>query len=302
MIEKLHIQENHQGFVFLYESKAHEASMRYPHRHTELEMNIVIRGRAEYILANQRYKLTTGSIVWLFPDQEHLLTTSDPNFKMYVIVFKESLIKNSILQKEKYHILTNPNPVGSFCRRVSLASIQKLERVCESICEINKNKEITSPAYYYAGQAFGFKENAEYLHADPVILNAGLSYLLTIGWHLFITEGAEEKNEALNPSLEKAIHLLKTFPEKDYSLTDLSMECGISTSRLSRLFNEQTGMSLVEYKNRLKLRLFIDCVKKNQAFNISEACYSVGFNSYSQFYKTFKQSFGVSPKAYFHEE
>lgn len=302
MIEELQIQENHQGFVLLYESKAHQVGMRNPHRHKELEMNIVIRGCAEYVLSNQRYKLTPGSIVWLFPGQEHLLTKTDANFKMYVIVFKEELFKSTQLLKEKYNVLSEPNPVGSFCRRVSLSSIQKLERVCESLCELNAKKEVISPAYYYAGQAFGFTKNSEYLHTDPVLLNAGLSYLMTIGWHLFITEGAEERKEVLNTSVEKAIYLLKTFPEKDFSLADLSVECGVSSSRLSRLFNEQIGLSIVDYKNKLKLESFIYCKKNNQDYSISEVCYMVGFGSYSQFYKIFRQSFGISPKAYFSHE
>jgi AraC-like DNA-binding protein/quercetin dioxygenase-like cupin family protein len=297
MIEELKIEEKHQGFVLLYDAKTHQVCMRNPHRHKELEMNIVFRGSAEYVLSNQRYKLAPGTIVWLFPGQEHMLSKTDPEFKMYVVVFKEELFKNILLSEEKYNILLDPNPTGCFCKRISISSIEKLERVCESLCELNK-KEVTSPAYYYAGQAFGFKNNSEYFHTDPVLLNAGLSYLLTIGWHLFLTEGAEEAKEVLNPSVEKAINLIKLNPEVDYSLSDLSLECGVSSSRLSRLFNEQIGLSIVDYKNKLKLEQFFDCLKNHQDYSISEACYSVGFGSYSQFYKIFKQFFGLSPKDY----
>ena len=298
MIEQLQIEKNHQGFVFLYSSKEHKMGMCKPHRHRELEMNIVIKGSAEYILSNQRYELTPGSIVWLFPGQEHQLSKTDPNFEMYVIVFKEELFKNILLLKEKYNVLSEQNPSGSFCKRVSLSSIEKLERICHSLCELNA-KEVMSPAYYYAGQAFGFKKNSAYLHSDPVLLNAGLSYLMTIGWHLFITDGAEEKKEVLNPSVQKAVNLLQTFPEKDYSLSDLSVEIGISPSRLSRLFNDQIGLSIVDYKNKLKLEHLMDYIKTNSDYSLSEACYMVGFGSYSQFYKTFKHTFGISPKAYF---
>lgn len=81
----------------------------------------------------------------------------------------------------------------------------------------------------------------------------------------------------------------------------LSLECGISSSRLSRLFNDQVGLSIVDYKNKLKLERMIECFKNNPEYSISEACYTVGFGSYSQFYKTFRQSFGISPKTYFSE-
>lgn len=302
MIEELRIEESHQGFILLYESKTHKVCMRNPHRHKELELNIVIRGCAEYVLADQRYFLSAGSLVWLFPGQEHMLSKTDENFEMYVIVFKEELFKNQNLPTDKYNILSESNPKGDFCRKISMPSIRRLKRVCESLCELNEQQDVVAPAYFYSGQAFGFKQNSKYMHADPVILNAGLSYLMIISWHLFITEGAEEKKEVLNSLVEKAIYLLKNFPEKDYGLMDLSMECGISSSRLSRLFNEQIGLSIVDYKNRLKLENLISYIQTNPEYSISEACYTVGFGSYSQFYKTFKQSYGISPKAYFSTE
>lgn len=302
MIEELKIGKSHQGFVFLYNSCAHEVRMQSPHMHKELELNIVTKGCAEYVLSNQRYQLAPGSIVWLFPGQPHLLSMPDQNFEMYVAVFKEELFQNTCGLQKKYNILLESNPSGSFCKRLSLPALQTLERICESICALNAKKEVMSPAYYYAGQAFGFKKNAEYLHNDPLLLNTGLSYLMTIGWHLFTTEGMEGDKEVLNPSVEKAVDLLNSFPEKDFSLSDLALECGNSCSRLSRLFNEQLGISIVDFKNRLKLEQFIECVKNNPDYSISEACYAVGFGSYSQFYKTFKHSFGLSPKAYFSKE
>jgi len=298
MIEELNIKEGNEGFLFLYRSENHRREMMHPHRHTELEMNLVTKGSAEYILPRQRYKLTRGSIVWLFPGQSHQLCKTDADFEMYVAVFKKKLFEDILLKKGKYIILSRPNPEGSFSRRLSFASTDKLEKICSSLCELNE-KNILSPAYYYAGQAFGFKQNSEYLYPDPVLLNAGLVYLMTIGWHLFINAGNKEKQKSLNPLIGKAINLLQKFPEKNYSLTELSTECGLSSSMLSRLFNEQIGLSIVDYKNKIKLMEFVDCMQKNPDFSISEACYRARFGSYPQFYKIFRQEFGISPRAYF---
>lgn len=298
MVEEHIIDDNHQGFVFLYDSKRHMVGMRNPHRHKELEMNIILKGSAEYILADQCYKLTPGNLVWLFPGHDHQLTKTDENFEMFVVCFKEELFQNNTFLQEKYQILSEQNPTGSFCRRISMTSTEKLAKICQSLCDLH-TEDVSSPAYYYAGQAFGFENNSPCLHSDPVLLNAGLSYLMTIGWHLFLTEGAIEKNEVINPFVERAIDLLNEYPEKEFGLTELSSECGVSCSRLSRLFNEQMGLSIVDYKNKLKIELFLNCIKENPEYSISEACYKVGFGSYSQFYKIFKKIFGISPKAYF---
>src|SRR5680860_365068 len=192
MIEKLNIKKGNEGFLFLYRSENHRKAMMYPHRHVELEMNLVIKGSAEYILSNQSYKLTRGTIVWLFPGQSHQLCKTDSDFEMYVAVFKKESFEDILFKVEKYNTLSRPNPEGSFCRRLSFSSTEQLQKICSSLCEMNE-KNILSPAYYYSGQAFGFKENSEYLYPDPVLLNAGLVYLMTIGWHLFINAGNKEK-------------------------------------------------------------------------------------------------------------
>jgi AraC-like DNA-binding protein len=215
---------------------------------------------------------------------------------MYVLVFKESLFDQ---MAPKYSSLYEKNPSGSYCRKISLASLEKLEKICRSICEISPDNEIPSPAYHYAGQAFGFKENAPFQHSDPFLLNAGLAYLLAMGWHLFLTEGIKEYRDKHNPVVEQAISIIKESQDRDIGLQELAVSCGVSASRLSRLFNEQIGLSIVDYKNKIKLEQFLVCLEQNPQYSISEACYQVGFGSYSQFYKIFQKNFGISPKAYF---
>ncbi|UBZ05592.1 AraC family transcriptional regulator [Salegentibacter mishustinae] len=298
MVEELIINDNHQGFLFLYDARRHRVGMRNPHRHKELEMNIVIKGSAEYILADQQYKLTPGNLVWLFPGHEHQLTKTDPNFEMYVVCFKEDLFQNNEFLQEKYRMLSQKNPSGSFCKRISIAATERLIKTCQYLCEL-QTEEVKSPAYYYAGQAFGFKNNSPCLYSDPLLLNAGLSYLMTVGWHLFLTEGVEENNQIRHPIIDRALRLIDEFPEKDFGLQTLAGECGLSCSRFSRLFNEEMGLSIVDYKNNRRMVQFLQCIEKNPSYSISEACYEVGFGSYSQFYKTFKQTYGVSPKTYF---
>src|SRR5918995_1783331 len=43
------------------------------HRHAELELNLVVRGTATYLLGERRYALTPGTLTWLFPGQDHVL-------------------------------------------------------------------------------------------------------------------------------------------------------------------------------------------------------------------------------------
>jgi transcriptional regulator GlxA family with amidase domain len=71
----------------------------------------------------------------------------------------------------------------------------------------------------------------------------------------------------------------------------------ISLSRLARVFKSEMGMSLVEYRNRLRLDRFMVLVDRGRT-NLLEAALTAGFGSYAQFHRVFLALHGVSPREY----
>ena len=61
------------------------------HSHAELEFNLVLRGRAAYVVDDARYDLGRGSSIWLFPAQQHLLINQSPDFEMWIAVFRRNV-------------------------------------------------------------------------------------------------------------------------------------------------------------------------------------------------------------------
>lgn len=78
---------------------------------------------------------------------------------------------------------------------------------------------------------------------------------------------------------------------------ELAGELGLSVSRLARVFKEQMGISLVEYRNRLRLERF-DVLVDQGGDNLFDAALAAGFGSYSQFHRVFRAKRGVTPKQY----
>ena len=74
---------------------------------------------------------------------------------------------------------------------------------------------------------------------------------------------------------------------------------GMSRSQLSRLFKKQTGYTLVEYRQKMQLERFLFLYGLGKQRNLLEAALDAGFGSYPQFYRTFLQRFGCSPREYF---
>ncbi len=78
---------------------------------------------------------------------------------------------------------------------------------------------------------------------------------------------------------------------------ELADRLHISLSRLARLFKAETGLSLVEYRNRLRLERF-DVLVRTGSDNLLEAALAAGFGSYAQFNRVFTAERGVPPTKY----
>lgn len=106
---------------------------------------------------------------------------------------------------------------------------------------------------------------------------------------------------AMGGSHQKAIAdvltLLHDDCTQDINVRALASSVGMSETVFYEAFRAVTASSPVQYVKRLRLleahRQMTVCFK-----NVSEAAYSVGYNSTSQFSREFKRVFGVSPSSY----
>jgi len=78
---------------------------------------------------------------------------------------------------------------------------------------------------------------------------------------------------------------------------EIADRLGISVSRLARVFKAEMGMSLVEYRNRLRLDRFGALLEGGRS-NLLEAALNAGFGSYAQFHRVFRAIRQTTPSAY----
>jgi transcriptional regulator GlxA family with amidase domain len=77
----------------------------------------------------------------------------------------------------------------------------------------------------------------------------------------------------------------------------LGSELDLSGSRVARVFKSEMGMSLVEYRNRLRLGRFSSMLDRSGG-NLLEAALAAGFGSYAQFHRVFSAVEGTTPRNY----
>jgi AraC-like DNA-binding protein len=239
-----------------------------PHRHAQLEANLVVEGSAVYLLGDRRYDLGEGTLVWLFPGQDHVLTGQSGDFRMWISVFEPALVRRAC-RGPGYAPLLEADPGGRFCKKVAPGRARRLEALFEELHEVGEE--------------------------DPALHNAGLEYLLLAAWRAY-REGEEAvPGVEVHPAVEKAAKILKREPGLR-SVEELGRRVGLSPSRLGRLFREQTGVSLVASRNERRLERFFEVYGRGRRVGVAEAAIEAGFGSYAQFYRVFKRATGRGPR------
>jgi AraC-like DNA-binding protein len=101
-----------------------------------------------------------------------------------------------------------------------------------------------------------------------------------------------------HPMVRRTARLLDENPSLGGK--ELASTLDISLSRLARVFKAQMGMSLVEYRNRVRLERFQGLLDAGRD-NLLDAALAAGFGSYAQFHRVFRALHGSPPRTYLNE-
>jgi transcriptional regulator GlxA family with amidase domain len=105
--------------------------------------------------------------------------------------------------------------------------------------------------------------------------------------------GSLSSPSARHPAVAKAVRLLDADPSRGGA--DIAAELNVSPSRFARVFKSEMGLSLVDYRNQLRLERFL---KDSESQNMLQAALAAGFGSYAQFHRVFQALRGTTPRAY----
>ena len=234
----------------------------HPHRHVEMEFNLMVAGSATYLLrdrrgtAVRRYPMRRGSLLFLYPEQEHVLTEPSDDFAIWILVMDSALlpaIASRLLSGEQLASAYPQQRVGSWLRESETRSLETL---------------LGDVAATQAG--------------DPSVFATGLGYALARAWDRYRLSEDLPMGSAIHPAVAQAARLLQQ-DHNDLPLTKLAQQVGISPSHLSKIFHEQTGETLVAFRNRQRLERF-HSLNPEEGTLLSRAL-DAGFGSYAQFHR-----------------
>ena len=245
-----------------------------PHRHAELEVNLVTRGTASYLVQNTRLDLKPGTLLWLFPNQDHVLLNKSPDFEMWIVVW-------------------TPDFTTSWCGKD--AAPAQINAPPRFFCRLREPEK----AHFD-----GVLRDVSHAFGDPSRCNAGLAYLLLSLWRAHETAQTEAAPaQSIHPAVEKTVRLLRDETDP-LSVEHMAALSGISSGRLSHLFRAQTGQSIAAFRNRQRVERFLRIYQTpanahSPSPTLLDAALQAGFGSYAQFFRVFRSVVGCAPAAYF---
>lgn len=186
--------------------------------------------------------------------------------EVYNIMFREEVLDESVLQK--------------------ILSI-------ESDMVFNlQERELLNVQFMMSQMLFEFENDSDF--SDLLIKNYMECLLMMI---LRKCEFRKEKlRDSENDSIRKALLYIHSHFRENPTLVQVSEVAGFNKNYFSGLFHQKTGKTYKEYINALKLE-HSKKLALTSNLSITEICYASGFNSLTNFLRSFRQHFGTSPAA-----
>ncbi len=264
--ETLHYPSAYWGKLWRHDASARRLKL---HSHDELEMNLVINGKAVYLIDGVLVPLREGQILWLFPEEQHVLVERESAFRMWIGVFKPKLVAR----------------VGRSLKKKGLTAKRNEQPITRFLSKKSNDSSLDLLEYLYGRQ-----------HCLSWF-NDGLSFLLGRLWLETLDAREMDAFERVHPAVEKAARFLQSNPEIK-SLSEIAAASGLNRWNLSALFKEQMGMPITTYRQRLAIERFLEIYGKGERWNVTEAAFEAGFGSYPQFHRCFRRFMGAGPRRF----
>ncbi len=123
--------------------------------------------------------------------------------------------------------------------------------------------------------------------------------LAIFGQHLSVVSNqlVTQQSASEMPAITKARAYIAEHIEEEIALADVARAAGMSPFYFCKTFKRATGINFVDYVSRVRVERVKDLLL-NPHMRVSEAAFAAGFQSLSQFNRTFRRVAGEAPSVY----
>jgi len=103
-----------------------------------------------------------------------------------------------------------------------------------------------------------------------------------------------------DPALNRLATRLAEDPKAASNLAALAREVGLSERSLFRNFQKETGLSPGQWRRQMQVLRSLELLAGGRS--VTEAAFEVGYESVGAFIRAFRETVGVTPAVYAHEQ
>lgn len=247
------------------------------HHHDFYECYLFISGDVTYHIEGRIYNLAPGDIVLINSKELHkaIINNKDAAYERIVVWLNRSFLKK-ISSEETDLTLCFESDKKKNVLRMGFETQKNIRLVLNKILSVQKNK------------GFGY----ELLYS--AYITELMVYINTILFNKDIVLDIDIKKSNL---IDSIIEYINNNIEEDITIDELAEYCYLSKFHLSREFKRHTGTTIHKYIVQKKLIQAKELILNN--ISIKEVYKKCGFGDYSNFFRAFKNEYGVTPKQFY---
>lgn len=242
------------------ENTARAGSFPAYHSHNAYEIYILTDGARNMYIGNNLYAVESGDAAMLKPDIPHRSYGTTP-YCGICIEFSEKYLSDNLTFQQQRCILS--------CFENNIISLNS-----DSVQLLRQKAEDTISGVF-----------------------AKKDYLLMLSE--ILTANIPDTNIESKRSFESDLSPIGVYIQENYtsikSLDELCGHFGVSKSYLCRIFKKQTGITIIEYINRLKVQYAYKLLQETD-LPVKEISLLSGFDTVIYFNRVFKKVMGDTPK------
>lgn len=246
----------------------------YPtHWHDVCELEFILSGSGRQILNGREYPLHGGCMYMLTPADCHSVHPDTP-LEVVGIMFEEKLLDQSLYER----VLINETLGHDLTAELDENAAREVSGLLDILLNSVNGKK-------------GVSEDA------GEISNMLVSRLLDCLVIKLLLAGSGCDRVRVASPVRTALLYLHGHYNENITLDTLAGITHLSRNYFSELFRETTGRTFKSYL--IDLRMSAACRSlANTDMSVTEVCYACGFESFSNFMRTFKARYGKSPLAF----
>jgi AraC-like DNA-binding protein len=254
------------------------------HTHDFVELVYVVSGRALHEMSGNRYQLSPGDVFILEPQAYHSYSgTQTEETVLYNVLFDVEFLRNELDALKRIPSFLDFFYLAPFLRKTASFIPYSPLKETQNLQILNHLRTIHEE---FVEQKEGYQ---------LIIKTRWIECLVLLG--RFHQENLNARRRTLTDKerMESIRHFVDQNFREPLALEQLSRICGMSVSSFTAKFKETTGVSLIDYKHELQVRLACSQLAETN-HKILEIALEAGFNDISFFNKVFRKHTGLTPK------